>query len=53
MYSYQPTSGKWNKVIRGKPATEKQQAFLIKLGWGREDLTAGGAWVLINAIINS
>ncbi len=52
MYSYQQ-SGKWNKVIRGVPATEKQQDLLISLGWGREDLTTGGAWVLINAIISS
>lgn len=53
MYSYQPASGKWNKIKEGIPATEKQQEFLVKLGWGREDVTKESASILIDEILNS
>ncbi len=53
MYTFRPSSEKWVKVKRGLPATEKQQQLLVKLGWGRDDLTIIGASHLIDAILFS
>lgn len=53
MYSYQPSSEKWNIVKRGTPATEHQQWYLELLGWGREDVTKFGAHILIQDIISA
>jgi len=51
MYTYYPSSGKWVKVKRGKPATKKQIAFLKRMGWESLDLTKYGASVIIRSIL--
>lgn len=53
MYDFVPSTQKWRKAIRKRPATKKQKVFLKELGWDDTNYTKRGAWFVIDAILSS